>query len=44
MNVGQLRKEVERTAHKPQVKIKGLNTLNSELFTPEEIIDAVLEM
>jgi 2-oxoglutarate ferredoxin oxidoreductase subunit alpha len=42
MNVGQLRKEVERLAHNPREQVKGLNVLNSVMITSEQIVERVL--
>ena len=42
MNVGQLRKEVERLAHHGRDKVRGLNVLNSRLIKAQEIVDRVV--
>lgn len=42
MNVGQLRKEVERLSKDRRHTIKGLNVLNSSMITAEQIVDRVL--
>jgi 2-oxoglutarate ferredoxin oxidoreductase subunit alpha len=44
MNVGQLRKEVERLARGNRDHVKGLNVLNSELITAEQIVERVLAL
>lgn len=41
MNVGQLRKEVERLSFKGRSMIRGLNVLDSRLITAEQIVDKV---
>jgi hypothetical protein len=43
MNVGQIRKEVERLACKVRGKIQGLNVLEPTFITPEQIADKVIE-
>ena len=43
MNVGQIRKEVERLAGKVRGKIQGLNVLEPTFITPEQIADKVME-
>ena len=39
MNVGHLRKEVERLSRKGREKIRGLNVLDSRLITAEQIVE-----
>ena len=41
MNVGQLRKEVERLSNDGRNRIKGLNVLNSEFITAADIVERV---
>ncbi len=41
MNVGQLRKEVERLSSKGRGQIRGLNVLNSEFITAGQIVERV---
>ncbi len=41
MNVGQLRKEVERLSFKGRSMIRGLNVLDSRLITAEQIVEKV---
>jgi 2-oxoglutarate ferredoxin oxidoreductase subunit alpha len=41
MNVGQLRKEVERLSSRGRERICGLNVLNSRMITPEQIVEQV---
>jgi 2-oxoglutarate/2-oxoacid ferredoxin oxidoreductase subunit alpha len=42
MNVGQLRKEIERLVKDSRVVVKGLNVLNSVMITAEQIVERVL--
>jgi 2-oxoglutarate ferredoxin oxidoreductase subunit alpha len=44
MNVGQLRKEVERLRTNMRVKVKGLNVLNSVMITAEQVVERVLQI
>lgn len=44
MNVGQLRKEVERLSPTERAKVQGLNVLDSSFITPEQIVDKVHEI
>lgn len=44
MNVGQLRKEVERLACMPRGMIQGLNVLGPSFITAEQIHDKAMEM
>ncbi len=44
MNVGQLRKEVERLASSDQVTIQGLNVLDPSFITAEQIANKAMEM
>jgi uracil-DNA glycosylase family 4 len=44
MNVGQIRKEVERLASDRRSTIKGLNVLNSCMITAEQIVERVLSL
>jgi len=44
MNVGQVRKEVERLAKDPRHNIRGLNVMNSCMITAEQIVERVLAM
>jgi 2-oxoglutarate ferredoxin oxidoreductase subunit alpha len=44
MNVGQIRKEVERLAVGHRNTIKGLNVLNSAMITAEQIVERVLSL
>jgi pyruvate/2-oxoacid:ferredoxin oxidoreductase alpha subunit len=44
MNVGQVRKEVERLAKDPRHVIRGLNVMNSCMITAEQIVERVLAM
>ena len=39
MNVGHLRKEVERLSQSGRDKIKGLNVLDSRMITAEQIVE-----
>jgi len=41
MNVGQLRKEVERLSGKGRGQIRGLNVLNSEFISAGQIVDRI---
>ena len=42
MNVGQIRKEVERLSFAGRDMIRGLNVLDSQIITPEQIVEKVL--
>ncbi|MDO8589163.1 MAG: 2-oxoacid:acceptor oxidoreductase subunit alpha [Armatimonadota bacterium] len=44
MNVGQLRKEVERLSCTDRAKVQGLNVLDSSFITAEQIVDRVREI
>lgn len=44
MNVGQLRKEVERLSRTDRKKIYGLNVLDPRFITPEQIAEKVLDI
>lgn len=44
MNVGQMRKEIERLRTDDSAIVKGLNVLNSEMITAEQIVERVLEI
>ena len=44
MNVGQLRKEVERLRTNMKVQVKGLNILNSVMITAEQVVERVLQI
>jgi len=43
MNVGQIRKEVERLVSKARGKVQGLNVLDPTFITPEQIAGKVME-
>ncbi len=44
MNVGQIRKEVERLASATAGKIHGLNVLHSEMISAEQIMEKILKL
>jgi hypothetical protein len=43
MNVGHLRKEVERLSRSGRDTIKGLNVLDSRMITAEQIVERIEE-
>jgi len=44
MNVGQIRKEVERLSRTGRGKVHGLNVLDPTFISPEQIVDRVMAM
>jgi hypothetical protein len=44
MNVGQIRKEVERLSCTDRTKVQGLNVLDSSFITADQIVERVREI